>query len=148
MNIKIRRIKKEDIGKLQKFYKSNGMENAGNIGDKFLLDCTDSKLKNYIMFLVAEVNREIVGAVYFIDQGGLITIWSLAVDEKYRKNGIGSELVSKGLKYFGKKRRNMISVITNLDNYASMQLFKKQGFLKEKKKVRLDKVLILDKDKF
>jgi ribosomal protein S18 acetylase RimI-like enzyme len=139
MNIKFRKIKKADIGKIQKFYKNNGMDNAGSITNKFLLDCIDSNLKKYLMFFVAELNKEIIGAVYFVDQGGLITVWSLAVGEKYRGEGVGSGLIKEGIKYLGKKKRNMISTIVDPDNLPSIELFKKQGFIKERKRIRLDK---------
>ena len=141
MNVKFRKIKKSDIGKIQKFYKNNGMDNAGSITNKFLSDCINSKLKNYIIFFVAELNKNIIGAVYFVDQGGLITIWSLAVDKEYRGRGVGSGLVKRGIKYSAKKKRKMISTIVDLSNVSSINLFKKQGLTKEGKKIRLDKII-------
>lgn len=117
------------------------MNNAGSITNKFLLDCVDSKLKNYIVFFIAELNKEIIGSVYFVDQGGLITVWSLAVDEKHRGEGIGSRLVKEGVNFLDKKKRNMISVIIDPDNIVSIELFKKQGFINQRKRVRLDKII-------
>lgn len=139
MKVKFRRIKKGDVGKLQEFYKANRMNNAGSISNSFLLKCVDSELKNYIIFFVAEYNKEIIGAVYFVDQGGLITIWSLAVDKKYRNKGIGTQLIKEGLKSLQKKKRNMISTIIDPFNTSAIQVFKKLGFTKERNRIRLDK---------
>jgi len=139
MNIKIRKLKESDVGKIQKFYKVNGMNNAGRISNKFLLDCITSN--KYIMIFIAELNKEIIGAVYFVDQGSLITIWSLAVSEKYRNQGVGSMLIRKGIVYFKKKKRSMISTITDPKNIAAINLFKKEGFIHGRKRIRLDKIL-------
>jgi len=136
-----RRIQKGDIGKLQNFYKANGMNNAGSISNNFLLKCINSELKNYIIFFVAEYNKKIIGAVYFVDQGGLITVWSLAVDKKYRNKGIGTKIVKEGLKLLQKRKRNMISTIIDPLNTSAIRLFKTLGFSKERKRIRLDRVL-------
>ncbi len=143
MNIKIkfRRIKKEDVGRLQKFYRANGMSNAGSISNSFLLKCIESELKNYILFFIAKYGNEIIGAVYFVDQGGLITLWSLAVDKNYKNKGIGAKLVKEGLKILRRKKRNMVSTITDPSNVPSIKLFRKLGFFKERKRLRLDKIL-------
>lgn len=141
MRVKFRRIKNRDIGRLQKFYKANKMYNAGSISNNFLLNCIKSKLKNYIIFFVAEYNKEIIGAVYFVDQGGLITVWSLAVDKKYRNKGIGAQLLKEGLKSLQKKKRNMVSTIIGPLNVPAIKLFKTLGFTKERNRIRLDKIL-------
>lgn len=140
MEVKFRRIKKEDIGKLQKFYKVSGMNNAGSVSNNFLLKCVESELKNYILFFIAEHRSEIIGAVYFVDQGGLITVWSLVVDKNYRNKGMGTKLMREGLKIINKKRRNMVSTIIDPLNTSSIRLFKKLGFIKERKRIRLDKI--------
>ena len=139
MKVKFRRIKKGDIGRLQKFYKANGMNNAGSISNSFLSKCVESELKNYILFFIAEYENEIIGAVYFVDQGGLITIWSLAVDKRYRNKGIGSKLVREGLKSLQKKKRKMVSTIVDPRNTSVVQMFDKLGFNKKRKRIRLDK---------
>jgi len=140
MRVKYRKIKKNDVGQLQNFYKTNGMKNAGNISNQFLLKCINSELKNYIMFFIAEHKNEIIGAVYFVDQGGLITIWSIAISDDYRNQGIGAELIKKGIKVMGKKRRKMISTIIDPSNASSLQIFKKLGFTRERARIRLDKI--------
>jgi ribosomal protein S18 acetylase RimI-like enzyme len=141
MEIKFRRIKKADIGRLQRFYRANKMANAGSISNNFLLKCIRYQLKDYIIFFIAEYGGEIIGAVYFADQGGLITVCSLAVDERYRNRGIGTKLVKEGLKLLWNKKRNMISVIADPLNKPSLQLFRSLGFTKERKRIRLDKIL-------
>ncbi len=141
MKIKFRRIKKEDVGRLQKFYRANGMNNAGSISNSFLLRCIESELKNYILFFIAEDRNEIIGAVYFVDQGGLITLWSLAVDKNYRDRDIGTKLVKEGLRILCRKKRNMVSMITDPSNVSSIKLFRKLGFSKERRRLRLDKIL-------
>jgi len=140
MKIKYRRIKKEDIGGLQKFYKENGMNNAGSISNNFLLKCAVSELKNYILFFVAEYKKEIIGAVYFVDQGGLITVWSAVVDKNYRRQGIATKLVEKGLEIVNKKKRSMISAIVDPANTPSIGICRKLGFTAERTRVRMDKV--------
>ncbi|HRZ51019.1 MAG TPA: GNAT family N-acetyltransferase [Candidatus Paceibacterota bacterium] len=81
-----------------------------------------------------------MGAVYFVDQGGLITVWSLVIDKNYRNMGIGTELVNSGLKIAAKKKRNMTSTITDPSNIPAIKLFKKLGFTEERKRIRLDKI--------
>jgi len=141
MAIKFRKILKKDVGALQKFYAANGMANAASVSNKFLLRCVESDLKNYISFFVAEYKNEIVGAVYFVDHGGLVTVWSLAVNQNYRKMGVGTALIKMGLKTIDEKGRSMISAIVDPVNLPSLGLFKKLGFSRERNRIRLDKII-------
>jgi len=55
-------------------------------------------------------------------------ISGLMVSKEFRKNGIGTKLVKKGMEYFGQKGIKYFTVLTSVNNINGISLYKKCGF--------------------
>ena len=80
-------------------------------------------------FLVAQYDNIVVGYIIFWiryeDEGHII---SLAVDEKYRKKGIGKELVSYAVNIFEKCNAREIKLEVRISNKGARKFYIKMGF--------------------
>lgn len=83
-------------------------------------------------FLVAEKNGKVVGFIIAIRKDiDEMRILMLAVDEKYRRQGIGSMLMKQIMMKFPEIRRIYLEVKVN--NKEAIKFYKKHGFkIKEK----------------
>lgn len=81
-------------------------------------------------FFVAENNGEIAGYIVgFISIPGKGRIFTLAVLEKYRGLGIGTELMDRLLWYFGKKKVREVSLEVRMGNISAQHFYLNRGFL-------------------
>ncbi|TSC94162.1 MAG: N-acetyltransferase GCN5 [Parcubacteria group bacterium Licking1014_1] len=82
-----------------------------------------------LQYFVAKINNKVVGYILWLEKGGFRneSVWELeqiAVDENYRGQGIGAELINKSLeeiKKYLKKRKSTIKLIeitTGTENKA------------------------------
>lgn len=149
--VKIRKFKKDDSKKLKKIApevfisyarfgidktlpknktKENYRKEVEGYIDKFL-----NKEKDFTI-LVAEKDEEVVGyivlkinpiltKIYGFRWG---TIVSLAVETPYQGKGIGSALVSAGIKWMKKKGVKYAEVGTDQNNIAAIRTYEKNGF--------------------
>lgn len=92
-----------------------------------------SRFKKYFQrepegFAVAEVNEKVVGYVvgYIKEKRGHIA--SIAVDPKYRKEGVGHQLAAWSLNYFKEKKVKQVQVEVRTTNQASIKFFKSFHF--------------------
>ncbi|WP_414469608.1 ribosomal protein S18-alanine N-acetyltransferase [Methanobacterium sp. ACI-7] len=80
-------------------------------------------------FLVAQQDNIVVGYIIFWiryeDEGHII---SLAVDEKYRKSGIGRELVNYAVNIFTKCNVRVIKLEVRVGNWGARKFYKEMGF--------------------
>lgn len=79
-------------------------------------------------FIVAEINEKVVG--YIVgwirqDRGG---IGSIAVDSKYRREGVGYQLAAYIFNYFKGKKVKQIQVEVRTTNQGSIRFFKSFHF--------------------
>lgn len=96
-------------------------------------------IKNYVnkvhlnaTFFVARENGRIIGIniVYFNDlvtKQGYITY--IHVDEKYRKQGIGRELLQKSIEYGLQHEFESIRLEVRKNNAVAMRLYSQEGFV-------------------
>ncbi|MEG3224500.1 MAG: ribosomal-protein-alanine N-acetyltransferase [Methanobacteriales archaeon Met13] len=84
-------------------------------------------------FLVAQQTNIIVGYIIFWirfeDEGHII---SLAVDKKYRRQGIGSDLVKSALDIFNRFPLKKIKLEVRVGNEAARKFYQKVGFEEKK----------------
>lgn len=79
-------------------------------------------------FIVAEINEKVVGYVigWLTDKKGNIA--SIAVDPKYRQEGVGHQLVAYILNYFKEKKTKQVQVQVRTTNQASIKFFQSFHF--------------------
>lgn len=92
------------------------------------------------LFVAVNKNKKVVGFAYFMMIGGLSGIVQLeimGVDEKYRRQGIASKLISQGEKIITKDfakqfKKPIVKFIltTSMENQNSHYVYQKQGFIK------------------
>ncbi len=84
-------------------------------------------------FLVAQQNNIILGYIIFWirfeDEGHII---SLAVDKKYRRSQVGSELVDMAMDIFRKYGLKVIKLEVRAENKVARKFYKNKGFKEEK----------------
>ena len=83
--------------------------------------------------LCAEINNEIVGAVWIRNIDGFGSIdhktpeFAISIYKQYRNYGIGTELMKKMLHYLSEQGYQQASLAVQKDNYA-LEMYKKLGF--------------------
>ena len=82
---------------------------------------------NLAIVLVAEENNEIIGYLYALDFEDNTDLLSIFVDEKYRLNNIGYNLIKKLQKMCKNKS---ITLEVSEKNIGAIELYKKSGFKK------------------
>lgn len=119
--MEIRKFKYEDI------------ESVFNLAKKYLRESYTFELFLYLWqispdgFLVAEKNGKIIGFIVAVKTSkDSLRILMLAVDENYRKRGVGSRLLKKIILNFSDVRR--IYLETRTDNIEAIEFYKKNGF--------------------
>lgn len=79
-------------------------------------------------FFVAEVDRKIVGYIIGCEKNGGGEIISMAVDPKFRREGIGGRLLNFILDNFGKKEINALKLHVRTKNRGAIKFYQKFGF--------------------
>jgi len=84
------------------------------------------------IFLVAEINKKILGTVVGTHDGRKGWINRLAVHPDFQHQGIGSYLLSEAEKQIKRSGIDIIACLIEDDNPGSMLFFQKAGYLKNK----------------
>lgn len=87
--------------------------------------------KNYSISIAIDDNNHLLGyAIYHInDTNNSIHILSLAVNEQYRKKGVGTKLMEY---IFKNNIRSHITLYVHVDNHIAIKFYEKNGFIKQK----------------
>ncbi len=96
--------------------------------------------RNTKLSLVCEINQKIIGTVLCGHDGRRGYIYHLAVDDAFRKKGIGKELVEQSLVKLRQQGISKCHLFLYNDNEDAMQFYEKTGW-----KRRYD-LLIYSKD--
>lgn len=128
--MKIRLAEKEDaqdIADIIKRHAQTDYMGYATFDKKYILD----KMKKDF-FLVAEEKGSIVGCTRLsIVDLDLAEIRTLCVDEKYRKQGIATQLMDRLIEMLRDKKMRKIVTRAKADNKIALQLFAKYGFEQE-----------------
>ena len=81
--------------------------------------------------LVIREKNKIVGMITLSSKNGRGDIRLIAVDNKYRKKKLGTNLINAALKYFIKKRYTKAQVVTQKSNIPACHFYEKYGFREE-----------------
>ncbi|MDO5028583.1 MAG: ribosomal protein S18-alanine N-acetyltransferase [Bacillota bacterium] len=122
--ILIRKVKEEDLVSLYEIEKTLEDSWSFNIlRDDFLGN-------NFSSYFLAEKDGEILGFIALMNVAGEIHINNIAVDQNYRRQGIGQRLLTYGLNYFAKEKLIGYTLEVREDNLAAINLYEKLGFIK------------------
>lgn len=118
----IREFRRQDIKKVLEIetksfkdpYPPNILIDIYNLGAGFLVAQQDNIVVGYIIFWIR-----------FEDEGHII---SIAVEEKSRRRGIGSEMVKTALKIFKKYNVKKIKLEVRSNNNGAKKFYEKMGF--------------------
>ena len=149
-NVVIRNVKRDDILSIVDI-QINGWKTAykGIIDDNFLNAMSktgkiETRKKDYMKngFIVAEINKEVVGFCRYIDSNDFTKdipeidceLLSIYVKPELKYNGIGTKLFQFVVNEFKKKNKTKMIVWCFKDNEASKKFYTKMGgkILKEK----------------
>ncbi|MCE5214297.1 MAG: ribosomal protein S18-alanine N-acetyltransferase [Methanobacterium sp.] len=122
----IREFRRPDINRVleieQKSFKDpypvNILLDIYNLGAGFLVAQQDNIIVGYIIFWIR-----------FQDEGHII---SIAVDKKYRRNEVGSQLVFTALEIFKRYNITLIKLEVRVSNRGAIKFYKKLGFIEKK----------------
>lgn len=106
----------ENISSIEKLLSNNFKDNS-------ILE--DYKINPFAKILIAKVESEIVGFLYYSDIYDRLEINRFEVYEKYRKNGIGEKIISQLIN----NTQYNISLEVNCENVPAINLYKKVGFI-------------------
>ncbi len=81
-----------------------------------------------VIFLVAEVDQQIVGTILATHDGRKGWINRLAVDQTFRGQGLAGNLVRQAEQELEKAGLRMFAALIEEDNLASIRLFEKLGY--------------------
>lgn len=80
------------------------------------------------VFLIAEMDGQIVGSIFGTHEGRKGWINRLAVSPAYRKRGIASKLVAEAESRFSEHGIDIVACLIEEWNTVSMEVFEKLGF--------------------
>ena len=79
-------------------------------------------------YIIAKINREIVGFAGVIDTVDQLEITNIVVRKDFRKKGIGNELLTELIKLAKENGKEKITLEVNNTNLAAIKLYEKNGF--------------------
>lgn len=131
--MKIKEISDSEINEVLMLYKEAYAEPPYN--EKWEKEILLKKLKDMLSFMkcfVAVINKEIAGVIFFYlyewDGGKRCYIEDLAVDKKFRQNGIAKELIKKVEQYLLKN--NVKTIMLDVNKKANaFKLYESLGFV-------------------
>ncbi|NLW22144.1 MAG: ribosomal protein S18-alanine N-acetyltransferase [Tissierellia bacterium] len=123
MNISIREMRESDLDRVMEI--ENKTFNPPWSREAFLLEITKNLLAKYI---VATVDGDIAGygGIWLILDEGHIT--NIAVDEKYRRMGVGSKILEGLIQLCIDRNIGAITLEVRKSNEIAQALYKKYGF--------------------
>lgn len=92
---------------------------------------------------VAEYNHKVIGWTNVrlnstIETGTVCEIWGLIVDEAYRGNGIGKELLQRAKEWTKQQGVNKLGVRTNVKRKDAHRFYLREGFTETKEQKSLE----------
>jgi [ribosomal protein S18]-alanine N-acetyltransferase len=110
----INRVLEIEVASFKDPYPVNILIDIYNLGAGFLIAEYDNIIVGYIIFWIR-----------FEDEGHII---SIAVDDKYHRKAVGSQLVAAALKIFKQYNIDIIRLEVRTSNKGAIKFYKSQGF--------------------
>jgi ribosomal-protein-alanine N-acetyltransferase len=114
----VKRVLEIELTSFKDPYPAKILVDIYNLGAGFLVAQQDNIIVGYIIFWIR-----------FEDEGHII---SIAVDQKYRQQGIGTQLVETTQKIFKKYKVRNIKLEVREKNHKARKFYQKLGFAEEK----------------
>ena len=127
----------KQIGKLFDLYRQFYKYDSDLIKSTNYIKNRITKKESKIFIGISE-NKKAVGFVQLyetfgsLDLGKIIILYDLFVDEKYRKNKIGRNLMIKSHDYARSIKAKRIQLSTAIDNFIGQSLYESLGYIKDK----------------
>lgn len=129
-------IQFNDLMKLEKFWNKNSKYHtnaskyfsSNSHNTSFNNRLTSWKKAEYFKSTIALFNNKIIGYIVSTINNGTATIESLYVEEKFRENKVGTNLVNSHLSWFKDQKCGKISVTTVYPNESTIEFYKSLGF--------------------
>lgn len=88
------------------------------------------RFEKKIVYLVAELNGEIVGQIIVWEKGkqGKPYLSALRVLESYRSRGIGTQLIKSAENFLKDKGATIIQIAVDIDNEGALRLYRDLGY--------------------
>jgi len=140
MKVKTNKFTENEISKALKIYNYFIENSFSNFEEKKLSKKTFNLLlakikKNKLPFILAILNNEVIGLAFvnkFREKSGYRYSYehSIYVDPNFINNGYGNKILKELIKICRKVRKikNLIAVIGGKNNFASVEIHKKNGF--------------------
>lgn len=102
-----------------------------SVADSWSYDLVRQDLleNKYTEYFVGAIDDEIVGFITIMNVVGEIHINNIAVDEKFRNQGIGEKLLTYGMNYYPLKKIMGFTLEVRVDNLPAIALYEKMGFV-------------------
>ena len=124
MDVKIRIMKEKDLDRIMEVEKNCFTTPWSR--ESFLLEITKNQLARYF---VAEIDGIVAGygGIWLILDEGHIT--NIAVDDKYRRLGLGKKLLEELILLCEKHELRAMTLEVREDNEAAKELYRSYGFI-------------------
>lgn len=148
MNIEYKLIEIDSLfyNKLYNFLKKIDKSFPIPISDKTDFDVFLKKIKSKGLVYCAFDKELVIGACFFYcndDNTKTAFLTLLGVLDKYKKNGVGSNLVDLMIRYCKSKKYSRIRLYTRENNFGAIRLYLKNGFYTVKSDRKNDLMLEL-----
>ena len=144
MNLKIEKLKKEDLKEAIQIYDDN--HNLKSNYDKLIKTYDEIYNNKAIHNIIAKLDNEIVGLATVIINYDIVeelkpflSIWNFGVKEEYRRKKIGTKMFEYINKFAEDNNCSFILLIAENDNKVAQSFYEKVGYTKEVGYVKLVK---------
>lgn len=124
--ILIREFTRVDYQQVFRVWEASGLEMRTSDSMPELEKVLDRDLD---LFLVAECDGTIVGAVLGAFDGRRGWVYHLGVEPAYQNSGIGTKLMVELLERYRAKGVNKVNLMVTADNLAVCEYYKRMGFI-------------------
>jgi len=110
------------------FDKKLGLENAGNLYEKWIRNSIQKTTADEVFFAREMETQEPVGFIACKNEKDCGHIVLLGVDVKYRRKGIASIILNRAFSYFKENGLDKVEVVTQGSNIPALRLYQRSGF--------------------
>lgn len=127
MSVQIRPMKIEDYESVIALWQRAGLPFEAQGRDSFQAISRQLRTSGHLMF-VAEADRQIIGTVFGSHDGRKGWINRLAVDPRYRRQGLAQKLVKRAEEALSHEGISIIAALVEATNAPSLALFRRLDY--------------------
>ncbi len=127
MNVQIRPMKPEDYDAVIALWRRAGLPFEPHGRDSRAALAQQIRSSGHLMF-VAEADGQIIGTVFGSYDGRKGWINRLAVDPRYRRQGLAQQLIKRAEEALAREGLIIVAALVEAPNEPSLELFRKLGY--------------------